>query len=81
MKPADIIDGLRERGLYAKVKWYANGYGVSVVELIGGRRRIHVKARREAWRALHRSGWSHGEIARMFQRDRSTIGDACRVAA
>lgn len=58
----------------------AADHGIDVGTLLSRRnRRLHHPARQAAYRRLRSLGWSYEKIARLFDRDHSTICCAIRV--
>ena len=58
----------------------AHAHGIDVSLLLSRQgRRLHYPARQAAYRRLRSLGWSYTKIARLFDRDHSTICCAVRT--
>lgn len=74
-----LVAGLRARGLLPIVERHAAEHHVTVDDIVGERRHLHIaRARHAVWRELRALGWSFPEISRLFGRDHSTVMSACR---
>ncbi len=70
---AELVSQLQTRGLLGLVESAASRHHVSLRELLWERGYVHVRARRDAWAALHECLRSYSEIARLFHLVPSTI--------
>ncbi len=69
----ELVSQLQRRGLLGLVESAASRHHVSLRELLWERGYVHVRARRDAWAALHDCLRSYSEIGRLFQLGPSTI--------
>ena len=81
--PARIVDALRDRDLLDLLDAVCRRRNVTREEVCGRRRTRNIaRARQELWWELRRDpGMSFGEIARLFDRNHTTVMTGVRVFA
>jgi chromosomal replication initiation ATPase DnaA len=72
--PTEILLELERRGLAGLATRVADLHGVDVLAMLGHRRfRELSRARQVLWAVLATRGWSLSRIARVFDRDHTTV--------
>ncbi len=81
MTSSRILANLGERGLMDEVRSAANARGMSIGELLLDDDHEAGRARHDLWLGLvEQHGFSHDEIALLFERNKATVTKGCREA-